>query len=102
MGLYQDRDIFDLLLDLKWRLDHTGGSKSADSPIDRYRWFMDHSEHGKRCGYAIKTKELFFKYDWNKVRAMILELAATIEEQDPVKDGKLEPSQEVIPDDEQD
>ena len=68
------RDLFDILCDLQHRLAHPTGPISSDI-LERYHYFITHSEHGKNCGYAVKYAELFSSHDLDPVCKLILEAA---------------------------
>ena len=64
----------DRLLDLLWELEEILNVRSQDSLIEKYNYFVNHSEHGRECTYAKKTQALFFKDQYSKVRSKVLEL----------------------------
>jgi hypothetical protein len=65
----------DLLLELDnlGQRMHSHGGKLEESMLERYRYFVEHSEQGRNCVYAKKCKELFLCYDYEDVRKQFLE-----------------------------
>ncbi len=66
----------DLLLKLHKlteRANNHGGSLS-ESMLERYRYFVEHSEHGKDCSYARKCKDLFLTHDYDDTKKLFLEV----------------------------
>lgn len=96
MGMYQDRDIFDVLGELQYLFNHHAGSSHDNivNILERYHYFIRFSEHGKRCAYATKAKELFVKYDWEKAKKLILEAADMIRTIDNVTNPPLPPPED--------
>jgi hypothetical protein len=78
MGLLQDRDFFDVLIDLNKRLNTYSGTVEGTNIIERYAHFITSSDKGKNCGYARRYRELFITHDWDDISRLILEAADTI------------------------
>lgn len=77
----QKEDLLIQLDNLAQRM-HQHGGKLDESMLERYRYFVEHSEKGQNCVYAKKCKELFLCYDYEDVRAQFiktLELFRTVE-----------------------
>lgn len=71
-----DRSEAELLFQLWHRLNyHRGDEKFRDPIIERYKYFLDHSQYGENCEYAKKYLAHFLKEDYEIVRDLILQLA---------------------------
>lgn len=46
--------------------------------IEKYNYFITHSENGRGCTYALKSKELFRTHEYPRIKELILEIAETI------------------------
>lgn len=75
MGLLQDRDLFDVLVDLNTRLNTYGNKVEGTNIIERYRDLINSSVHGKNCGYARRYRDLFVEHEYEDVKKLILEAA---------------------------
>lgn len=75
MGIYTDRDLIDILAELQHRFTHNGNSESVINPLERYHYFARHSEHRKKCVYALKSRELFLRHDFDTVMKLVCEAA---------------------------
>lgn len=76
------RDLIDILCEINDRFTHHGGVIEGN-PLERYFYFIKHSEHGKNCSYAIKYRQLFEKHDMEAIRPLILEAAALLSSSTP-------------------
>ena len=59
----------DLLIQLhilSTRISSHGGV-IGESMVERYKYFVEHSEHGKDCAYARKCRDLFEKFDYSDI-----------------------------------
>jgi len=68
-----DKNLLESLNSLVSRINNHGGKLDA-SMLERYIYFIEHSEFGKDCSYARKCMDLFIKYDYNDVRALFLDV----------------------------
>lgn len=64
----------ELLLDLLWELEEVLLLRSGSSLVEKYHYFNTNSEHGRDCSYAKRAKGLFYKNQFEKVRAKVLEI----------------------------
>lgn len=71
----EDKKPDDLLIaldNLQRRINSHGGKMDGDSMVERYRYFVEHSERGTQCTYARKCKEIFLRYDYEDIRDQLL------------------------------
>jgi hypothetical protein len=45
----------------------------SDSMIERYNFFITHSEFGKDCTYARKCKDIFLREDYEQIKQIFLD-----------------------------
>jgi hypothetical protein len=64
----------DLLIEL-WNLSERirshGGVLPGESMVERYKYYVEHSESGKDCVYARKCRDLFLTHDYDDVVAQL-------------------------------
>ena len=82
MGILQDRDLFDVLVDLHNRMNTYGNKCKDTNIIERYRDLINSSTHGKNCGYARKYRDMFIEHDYEDIRKLITEAAEMFKEID--------------------
>lgn len=51
---------------------HASGDKRTGGMLERYVYFLEHSEHGENCAYAVKSKDLFLRFDYEEIRDLFL------------------------------
>jgi hypothetical protein len=74
MGLHMERDLIDILAELQHRFTHHGGTLEGNV-LERYFYFIQHSEYGKKCSFALKSRELFLRHDFEAVMKLVCEAA---------------------------
>lgn len=45
-----------------------------ESKVERYSWFAEHSTYGKNCKYAKKARDVFERFEEEKISAKISEI----------------------------
>jgi hypothetical protein len=45
-----------------------------ESKVERYSWFAEHSTYGKNCTYAKRARDIFKKFEEEKIRKKIVEI----------------------------
>lgn len=81
----------DLLIELfllAQRINSHGGVLEGDSMVERYKYFKEHSIHGKDCAYARKCRDLFLQYDYSQIRDRIIHIMKLLDDIEPVMGGK--------------
>ncbi len=68
-----DNDLLLSLFALQERINSHGGVLKGESMIERYHWYVNHSDKGRDCAYARKCRDLFNTYDYDTIRQMFLE-----------------------------
>ena len=56
-----------------------------ESLLYRYKYFIEHSDLGEDCHYAAKCKDLFLKFEYDRIKGdllEVLEIMRTIEGKD--------------------
>lgn len=67
-------DIILLLWELAQRINSHGGLLPGDSMFERYTYFVKHSEYGKDCSYARKSRDLILKHDYDDILKLFLKV----------------------------
>jgi hypothetical protein len=72
--------VLDVLEDLRERLNRTGpeGADGSDF-LRRYRSFIEISDKGRACTYAMKCKELFLLSDYHDIKELLEQVQEAIE-----------------------
>jgi len=60
-------DLLIELFNLAARINSHGGVLPGESMVERYKYFVEHSEYGKDCSFARKCKDLFLTYDYDDI-----------------------------------
>lgn len=60
------------LHELATRINSHGGVLDGDSMVERYKYFVEHSDAGKDCSYARKCKDLFLRYDYEDIKKLLV------------------------------
>jgi hypothetical protein len=71
-----DGDLIIELWNLCERIRNHGGKPDLDSMAERYKYFVENSEHGKDCSYARKCRDLFERHDYEDVKKQFLLVAS--------------------------
>jgi hypothetical protein len=64
--------VMDTLFDLYQRINNHNGDSLGTNMLERYNYFVNHSEKSRECTYALKCLNLFFLKDYNKVKELLL------------------------------
>jgi len=66
--------LLDLLYKLYYRLHNHRGVPCQESLLEKYNYFISHSESGRNCTYAQKCREMFFSEDYEEVSKLLVEV----------------------------
>lgn len=71
-------DLLLSLFNLAQRINSHGGVLPGESMLERYKYFLQHSENKENCTYARKCKDLFLNYDYEDIKVRFLEVLELI------------------------
>lgn len=72
--------VMDSLFDLWVRMKDHDGSQKNNNMLEKYDYFVRHSNRGRSCTYAHKCKALFLMSDYQDVKKQLLEVIEHIRE----------------------
>lgn len=67
-------DLLIALWELSERIRSHGGILPGDSMIERYKYFVEHSEYGAGCVYARKSRDLYLQHDHEDIKKLIFHI----------------------------
>ena len=82
-----EKNLLQVLYNLFKRINSHGGVIEANI-LERYIYFIEHSENKENCMYAKKYKELFLKYDYEDIKKRFLEVLDKLREIEGENFGK--------------
>jgi len=50
--------------------------------VERFVWFTESSRSGETCKFALKSKEIFMRRDYDEIRGLLRELGEILDEMD--------------------
>lgn len=74
--------LMDKLFQLQKRLKHTGTNETGMNVIEAYNHFVNTSDKGRTCTYALKCKELFINQDLKEIKQLLEETLELINEEE--------------------
>lgn len=70
----ESNDLLIALWELSERIRSHGGVLPGESMVERYKFFVEHSEAGTNCHLARKCRDLFVRYDYDDIKKQILSI----------------------------
>ena len=70
--------VLDALADLYKRITHHENKEKENNMLEKYDYFCYHSERGRACTYAMKSKALFLMGDYPDVKKEIEKVVKAI------------------------